>query len=255
LPGTLSGPFGAVFVVTPVKGQITSTEYVSADNRPTCSRCSATSVLSGAVLAGMSQGGFVSLCTALTAPGRVRALVLIDSEAAPEDPAIAPGYEQMHQAWLDNGPGPVQEVVASIILGPGRWDDWYAKWYEQYAQWAPHDLGQLAWPFRCLMDRDDITGRLAEITCPTLIVHGTADAAIPCRAPKRSGTACRPGHVHCRRGRSARFERDPSGRGEPGHPRVPGRAGRRVKRRRRTTRHRRRAFFMRTKPGSAPCSQ
>ena len=29
------------------------------------------------------------------------------------------------------------------------------------------------------MDRDDITGRLAGITCPTLIVHGTADAAIP----------------------------------------------------------------------------
>jgi 3-oxoadipate enol-lactonase len=29
------------------------------------------------------------------------------------------------------------------------------------------------------VDRDDLTGRLAEITCPTLIVHGTADAAIP----------------------------------------------------------------------------
>jgi pimeloyl-ACP methyl ester carboxylesterase len=29
------------------------------------------------------------------------------------------------------------------------------------------------------MDRDDVTGRLAEIACPTLIVHGTADAAIP----------------------------------------------------------------------------
>jgi 3-oxoadipate enol-lactonase len=64
-------------------------------------------------------------------------------------------------------------------LGPGRWDGWYSKWSEQYAQWTPDDLGQLAWPFRCLMDRDDITGRLAEITCPTLIVHGTADAAIP----------------------------------------------------------------------------
>ena len=33
--------------------------------------------------------------------------------------------------------------------------------------------------FRCLMDRDDITGRLAEIGCPALILHGTADAAIP----------------------------------------------------------------------------
>jgi pimeloyl-ACP methyl ester carboxylesterase len=29
------------------------------------------------------------------------------------------------------------------------------------------------------MDRDDITGRLGEITCPALILHGTADAAIP----------------------------------------------------------------------------
>ena len=116
---------------------------------------------------------------ALTAPDRVRALVLIGSQAGLEDPANAPGYEQMHQAWLEHGPGPVQEVVASIILGPGRWDGWYAKWNEQYAQWAPGDLAQLTWPFRCLMDRDDITGRLAGITCPTLIVHGTADAGIP----------------------------------------------------------------------------
>lgn len=29
------------------------------------------------------------------------------------------------------------------------------------------------------MDRDDLAGRLAAITCPTLVVHGTADAAIP----------------------------------------------------------------------------
>jgi len=132
-----------------------------------------------AVLAGMSQGGFLSLRAALTAPDRVRALVLIDTQAGVEDPAVAPGYEQLHQIWLDNGPGPVQEVVASIILGPGQWDEWYAKWNEQYAEWAPDDLGQLTWPFRCLMDRDDVTGRLADITCPSLIVHGTADAAIP----------------------------------------------------------------------------
>jgi 3-oxoadipate enol-lactonase len=132
-----------------------------------------------AVLAGMSQGGFLSLRAALTAPDRVRALVLIDTQAGVEDPAVAPGYEQLHQVWLDSGPGPVQEVVASIILGPGKWDDWYAKWNEQYAEWAPDDLGQLTWPFRALMDRDDITGRLADITCPALIVHGTADAAIP----------------------------------------------------------------------------
>ena len=29
------------------------------------------------------------------------------------------------------------------------------------------------------MDRDDITPRLGEIGCPALVVHGTADPAIP----------------------------------------------------------------------------
>jgi len=132
-----------------------------------------------AVLGGMSQGGFLSLRAALLAPQRVRGLILIDSQAGTEDEANRGGFEQLHQTWLDQGPGPVQEVVAAIILGPGQWDGWHAKWAEQYAQWAPDNLGQLTWPFRCLMDRDDITGRLGEISCPALIIHGSADTAIP----------------------------------------------------------------------------
>ena len=43
-----------------------------------------------AVLGGMSQGGFLSLRAALLAPERVRALILIDSQAGQEDPAAAP---------------------------------------------------------------------------------------------------------------------------------------------------------------------
>jgi 3-oxoadipate enol-lactonase len=125
-----------------------------------------------AVLGGMSQGGFVSLRAALLAPERVRALVLIDTQAGTEDPAAAEGYEQLEVVWLDQGPAPVQDVVASIILGPGQWDDWFAKW-------AKLDRAQLNLAFRCLMDRDDITGRLSEITCPALVLHGTSDAAIP----------------------------------------------------------------------------
>jgi 3-oxoadipate enol-lactonase len=131
-----------------------------------------------AVLGGMSQGGFLSLRAAMLAPQRVRGLILIDSQAGTEDEANRAGYEQLHQTWLDQGPGPVQEIVAAIILGPGQWDGWYAKWAGQYADWAPDNLGQLTWPFRCLMDRDDITGRLGEIGCPALIIHGSADTAI-----------------------------------------------------------------------------
>jgi pimeloyl-ACP methyl ester carboxylesterase len=33
-------------------------------------------------------------------------------------------------------------------------------------------------PTNCLFDRDDITDRVGEITCPAIIFHGTADLSI-----------------------------------------------------------------------------
>jgi 3-oxoadipate enol-lactonase len=129
-----------------------------------------------AVLGGMSQGGFLSLRAALQAPDRARALILIDSQAGLENPEVAPAYEQIEQTWMEHGPAPVQDVVAAIILGdPGGLVD-YAPWF---AKWAAADVDEFRLAFRCLMDRDDITGRLGEISCPALILHGTADAAIP----------------------------------------------------------------------------
>jgi 3-oxoadipate enol-lactonase len=128
-----------------------------------------------AVLGGMSQGGFLSMRVALRSPDRVRALVLIDSQAGLENPASVPGYEEMERIWMEQGPAPVQDVVASIILGSadvvGR-QPWFDKW-------AAADRDGLRLAFRCLMDRDDITGDLGEIRCPALVLHGTADAAIP----------------------------------------------------------------------------
>jgi pimeloyl-ACP methyl ester carboxylesterase len=163
-----------------------------------------------AVLGGMSQGGFLSLRAALLAPQRVRGLVLIDSQAGTDEEATRPGYEQLQQMWLDQGPGPVQEIVAAIILGPGRRDGWYAKWAGQYAPWAPGNLSRLTWPFRCLMDRDDITGRLGEVTCPARIVHGSQDAAIPlARVEKMRDGLGRPDHVYPDRRGSARLQRHP----------------------------------------------
>ena len=129
-----------------------------------------------AVLGGMSQGGFLSLRAALKTPDRVRALILIDSQAGLENPDVAPAYEQMEQTWLEHGPAPVQDIVASIILGPPDGPVEYQPWF---AKWAAADRDELRLAFRCLMDRDDITGRLGEISCPALILHGTADAAIP----------------------------------------------------------------------------
>ena len=126
-----------------------------------------------AVLGGMSQGGFLSLRAALIAPERVNALVLIDTQAGPEDPEVIPLYGSMHDEWVANGPEAVQEAIAQLILGDGTpWDPWFAKWAA-----IPRDALEL--PLRCLVEREDISDRLAEIECPAIIFHGDADAAIP----------------------------------------------------------------------------
>jgi 3-oxoadipate enol-lactonase len=129
-----------------------------------------------AVLGGMSQGGFISLRAAMLAPDRVRGLVLIDSQAGLEDPANVQTYQQLEAIWVEQGPAPVQELVAAVILGPA---DGVIDWQPWFAKWAALDIAGLRLAFGCLIDRDDLTGRLGEISCPALILHGTDDAAIP----------------------------------------------------------------------------
>src|SRR3546814_768649 len=74
-----------------------------------------------AVLAGMSQGGYLSLRCALRHPQCVRALILIDTQAQTEDAAKTEGYKQMLEAWAQHGlPQQIADTVAQIILGPGR---------------------------------------------------------------------------------------------------------------------------------------
>src|SRR5918995_4572054 len=57
-----------------------------------------------AVVGGMSQGGFISLRVALTAPERVRGLILLDTQAGTEDPDVIPLYDGMLDSWVADGP-------------------------------------------------------------------------------------------------------------------------------------------------------
>lgn len=127
-----------------------------------------------AVVGGMSAGGFISLRFALRHPERVLGLVLIDTQAGLEDPANVPAYDSMHEIWVSEGPSDqLLEMTGAIILGdyPGT-PDWIAKW-------RARPQAELSPTYRCLMDRDDITGRLGEIKVPALVLHGDVDAAIP----------------------------------------------------------------------------
>jgi pimeloyl-ACP methyl ester carboxylesterase len=129
-----------------------------------------------AVLAGMSQGGYLSLRAALTAPERVRALVLIDTQSGVEDPANREAYDQMLEIWTNATDGPPQElldIVGAIILGD--WDG-TGEWHEKWRQAPPARIRQA---YDTLVGReDDVTSRLGELTMPAIVIHGDSDAAI-----------------------------------------------------------------------------
>jgi 3-oxoadipate enol-lactonase len=126
-----------------------------------------------AVLGGMSQGGFLSLRAALLAPEQVRALVLIDTQAGVEDPKRLPAYRQMQATWLQVGPvDELAEGIANLIIGdPVLNEVWIAKWREL-------SIESMRAPADCLFERDDISERLSEISCPAIVFHGTADQSI-----------------------------------------------------------------------------
>ncbi len=130
--------------------------------------------IDSAVLGGDVAGAGSCPCARrCLAPDRVRALVLIDTAADAETPENVAAYRDMLEAWVSVGPGEgLAAIVAGIIIDHPEHDRvWIARW-----QAARHEL--LREPGRCLLEREDITDRLAEITCPALVIHGSNDSAI-----------------------------------------------------------------------------
>ncbi|MGI6872001.1 alpha/beta fold hydrolase [Amycolatopsis sp. 3B14] len=125
-----------------------------------------------AVVGGHSQGGFVALSAALLAPERVAGLVLIDTTPAGQDGSALGELTAFADAWQAGGPTPeLCQVLGAMVFGDGDVGPWIEKWMKQHP-------AEFATPFRAVMERDDLSPRLREITAPALVVHGSADSAI-----------------------------------------------------------------------------
>ena len=126
-----------------------------------------------AVVGGMSQGGFLSLRVALRYPEKVRALILLDTEAGCEHEPVIPVYRGMMAQWMAEGPlDSLTQTVAGLIIGE---EPESSKWV---AKWRAQPWNKMEFAIESLLTRDDLTARLAEITCPALVVHGESDIAI-----------------------------------------------------------------------------
>ncbi|WP_040792058.1 alpha/beta fold hydrolase [Nocardia paucivorans] len=122
-----------------------------------------------AVIGGSAHGGFTALRTALVAPERVSALILISTDAHAAAPEQAAGTRRFLDEWYDETSRPrAAEQLAHWLLGD---DERHRRfWIER---WSAPERDGIEAAAACLLGRDSVLERLPEITCPTLVVHAT----------------------------------------------------------------------------------
>ncbi|HEX8034251.1 MAG TPA: alpha/beta fold hydrolase [Ktedonobacterales bacterium] len=135
-----------------------------------------------AYVVGISMGGFIALELALRHPELVEKLVLTSTSAG--------GRTHVPPHWLvtlmllmprfgKQDPGAIAKRVYARIMAPGYCAAHPDEW-EDIAELARH-RPQPAVAYRRQLEacqRHDVAGRLAEISVPTLVIHGTVDPLV-----------------------------------------------------------------------------
>jgi len=131
--------------------------------------------IASAVVGGVSMGGYVSMALLRNDPGRVRALVLADTQMSADDAAVRDTREAIAQDVLANGTG-VMVPRSAGLLSPAASD-------AQRAQMVRWILGNppegIAAAERGMAIRPDARDILARFAGPLLVVVGKEDVLTP----------------------------------------------------------------------------
>ena len=79
--------------------------------------------LGGVHYVGLSMGGYVGMRFAARYPDRLLSLVLLDTDAGPEDPEVRGKYRMLANVYRFIGPGPIRKQIVPIMFGPTFRDD------------------------------------------------------------------------------------------------------------------------------------
>lgn len=144
-----------------------------------------------AFVLGTSQGGWLAVRMALLAPDAVQGVIVLGSSMDYESarsrelgcwdgiaflsPAIDALAEPVGDGWVI--PVELVDAVLAEGLGPDVDDETRTFWHATHQQNYTGDAGRrrLRTSSINLRDRDGLHGRLDEVRCPVLWLHGTAD--------------------------------------------------------------------------------
>lgn len=138
-----------------------------------------------ASLVGLSWGGMVAMRAALQRPDRVRSIALLDTSSRAEALQRLPRYRVMAAIARRFGAiPPLLDRMEPLFFAPrtrSERAEIVRTFRERLAAMDPASLGHAV--DAVIFSRGDITNRLGEVRCPTLVVCGLDDVATP---PARS---------------------------------------------------------------------
>jgi 3-oxoadipate enol-lactonase len=141
-----------------------------------------------AVICGLSMGGYVAWQFWGKYTKRVAALILCDTRAAADTPEAAAGRLQTADCVLREGPRLLADAMLPKLLAPSTLAERPELAQDLRRVIERTDPRGIAAALRGMAERPDVTGRLAEIACPALLIVGREDAIT---APQEMGTIAR----------------------------------------------------------------
>ena len=156
--------------------------------------------LDGAVIGGLSMGGYVAFAMFREAPARFTGMILADTRARADTPKWREGRVALRRILADAGPRGVASEMLPKLLSPGA-DAATVELVRGAIESASPQALDAA--IGAMMDRRDSTPELALISCATLVVAGDQDAVVQTaeaesmhRAITRSAFTLIPGAGH-----------------------------------------------------------
>lgn len=138
-----------------------------------------------AVWMGLSIGGFLSLRAALRWPERVRALILMDTDAGPESAWKKLKYAVMKWGLKHLGPRAILPALLPIMLGRTTLRERPAIRAEYERKFLDMRVDSIRPGIDAITARDDLLSRLSQIRVPTLVIVGEEDQPLPVWKSKR----------------------------------------------------------------------